>query len=96
MESQAAALEAQAQSIAAARGTALAAIRQQLANLQPKGRHPRPMTHDQQAKAAPLMAQSAALTAQLRQAQTVAATNVFTRREGRWRLVLHHGSGIAA
>ena len=28
------------------------------------------------------------------QAQTVAATNVFTRRDGRWRLVLHHGSGI--
>lgn len=28
------------------------------------------------------------------QAQTVAATNVFVRRDGAWRLVLHHGSGI--
>ncbi len=29
------------------------------------------------------------------QAQSVAATNVFTRDDGGWRLVLHHGSGIA-
>ena len=29
------------------------------------------------------------------QAQTVAATNVFVRRGGAWRLVVHHGSGIA-
>lgn len=29
------------------------------------------------------------------QAQTVAAVNVFTRCEGRWRLVVHLGSGIA-
>ena len=29
------------------------------------------------------------------QAQTVAAANVFVRRHGRWRLVLHHGSGLA-
>jgi ketosteroid isomerase-like protein len=29
------------------------------------------------------------------QAQTVAATNLFTRVGGAWRLVLHHGSGIA-
>lgn len=28
------------------------------------------------------------------QAQTVAATNVFVRHEGAWRLVVHHGSGI--
>ena len=30
-----------------------------------------------------------------RQAQTVAAVNLFERVEGRWRLVLHLGSGIA-
>jgi ketosteroid isomerase-like protein len=30
------------------------------------------------------------------QAQTVAATNVFARHDGAWRLVVHHGSGIAA
>ncbi|MGN6694881.1 MAG: nuclear transport factor 2 family protein [Aquihabitans sp.] len=30
------------------------------------------------------------------QAQTVAAVNVFERHEGRWKLVLHVGSGIAA
>ena len=29
------------------------------------------------------------------QAQTVAAVNLFERVEGRWRLVLHLGSGIA-
>ena len=29
------------------------------------------------------------------QAQTVSALNVFERVEGRWRLVVHHGSGIA-
>lgn len=29
------------------------------------------------------------------QAQTVAAVNLFHRIDGRWRLVLHHGSGIA-
>jgi ketosteroid isomerase-like protein len=28
-------------------------------------------------------------------AQTVAATNVFARRDGAWRIVLHHGSGIS-
>lgn len=30
------------------------------------------------------------------QAQTVAAVNLFERHEGRWKLVLHAGSGIAA
>ena len=29
------------------------------------------------------------------QAQTVAAVNVFRRVDGHWRLVVHHGSGIA-
>ena len=29
------------------------------------------------------------------QTQTVAATNVFQRMDGRWWLVVHHGSGIA-
>lgn len=30
------------------------------------------------------------------QAQTVAALNLFERIDGRWRMVAHHGSGIAA
>lgn len=30
------------------------------------------------------------------QAQTVAALNLFERHRGRWRMVLHQGSGVAA
>ena len=30
------------------------------------------------------------------QGQTVAAVNLFERIDGAWRLVLHHGSGVAA
>jgi potassium efflux system protein len=74
MEGQAAAVEAKAQSIVSIRSAALASVNQSLSKLPPKGRHPRPMTDAERAKAAPLMAQGAALTAQLRQAQAVATS----------------------
>jgi small-conductance mechanosensitive channel len=87
MASQAAGIEAQAQAVAAARSGDLAAVGKAIARITPRER--RTLTAAERAKAAPLLAQQAALRPQLSQAQAVvtAARNAYSliaerRRQG--------------